>query len=299
MVTRDPSILVAHSEKTVLPKLEFFHSIGMPPHDIALVTSRTPRILRCSLENCIIPFYGYLKNLLQSDEKAITVLKQARNFFLQVGLRQLPPNVAILKKYGVNESIISSLTVHYPESLMMRSDDLVKIVNRVIELGMDVSKYVFVRAINVLHCMSKSTWEARKNAYHKWGWSESDIHMAFSIQPECMRLSEKKLMSVMEFCVNEMNCEAKAIARHPTVLLYSLEKRIMPRCRVVKLLMVKGLIEGPYNLVSLLVMTDKTFSERFVMKYDSIPGLLDVYHGKLSLQDLGIDSSELAKAKLV
>ncbi|PIM97315.1 hypothetical protein CDL12_30217 [Handroanthus impetiginosus] len=103
----------------------------------------------------------------------------------------------------------------------------------------------------------------------------------------------------MEFYVNEMNCDAKSIARRPTVLLYSLEKRIMPRCRVVKFLMVKGLMKGPYNLLTILTMADKTFSERFVMKYDNVPGLLDVYHGKLSLQDMGIDSSELAKVKLV
>ncbi|PIN03336.1 hypothetical protein CDL12_24137 [Handroanthus impetiginosus] len=123
--------------------------------------------------------------------------------------------------------------------------------------------------------------------------------MAFSIHPRCMRLSKMQIMSVMEFCVNEMNCDAKSIARRPTVLSYSLEKRIMPRCRVVKFLMVKGLIKGPYNLITILTMTDKAFLERFVMKYDNVPGLLDVYHGKLSLQDLGIDSSELAKAKLV
>ncbi|PIM99009.1 hypothetical protein CDL12_28500 [Handroanthus impetiginosus] len=178
---------------------------------------------------------------------------------------------------------------------MMRSDKLLKLVDRVTELGIDASKLTFSHAIIVLHRTSKSAWEARKRAYHKWGWSESDIHMAFLIHPPCMSLSEKKIMSIMEFCVNEMDCEAKSIARRPTVLLYSLEKRIMPRCRVIKLLMVKGLIGGPYNLLSLLAMTDKTFSERFITKYDNIPRLLDVYYGKLSLQDLGIDSSELAE----
>ncbi|PIM99746.1 hypothetical protein CDL12_27758 [Handroanthus impetiginosus] len=299
MVTKLPSILVADPEKTVLPKLQFFHSIGIPAHVLAHMTSRSPVILRCSLENRIIPFYDYLKNLLQSDKKVITVFKHAVRPFSHIALQRLPPNVAILKKYGVNESHISSLMVHYPESMMMRSDELVKLVNKVTELDIDTSKSIFIHAIHVLHMTSKSAWEARKRAYHKWGWSESDIHMAFSIHPLCMLLSEKKIMSVMEFFVNEMNCEAKAIARRPTVLIYSLEKRIMPRCQVVKLLMVKGLIKGSYNLLSLLAMTDKTFSERFVTKYDNVPGLLDVHHGKLSLRDLGTDSSELAKVKLV
>ncbi|PIM98690.1 hypothetical protein CDL12_28828 [Handroanthus impetiginosus] len=181
----------------------------------------------------------------------------------------------------------------------MRSDKLVKLLDKVTELGIDISKSIFIQAVKVLYSTSESSWEARKKAYHKWGWSESDILMAFSLHPVCMNLSEKKIMSEMDFFVNEMNCEAKAIARHPTVLFYSLEKRIMPRCRVVKLLTVKGLIKPLRNLVSLLRMTDKTFLEKFITKYENVPGLLDVYRRNLNLRDLGFDSRELAKIKLL
>ncbi|PIN03337.1 Mitochondrial transcription termination factor, mTERF [Handroanthus impetiginosus] len=299
MVTISPNILLAHPEKTVLPKLQFFNSIGMPTPDLAQFIARSPTILRCSLRNRIIPFYECLKNLLKSDKKVITVFKRITAYFLLTALQRIPHNVAVLKKYGVDESNISFLAVHNPQPLFMRSDKLVKLLDKVTELGIDISKSIFMQAVKVLYSTSKSSWEARKKAYHEWGWSESDISMAFSLHPVCMNLSEKKIMSEMDFFVNEMNCEAKAIARHPTVLFYSLEKRIMPRCRVVKLLMVKGLIKPSRNLVSLLRMTDKTFLEKFITKYGNVPGLLDVYRRNLNLRDLGFDSRELAKVKLL
>ncbi|KAI3468722.1 hypothetical protein Pfo_025385 [Paulownia fortunei] len=298
MVTKTPSILLAHPEKTVLPKLQFFQSIGMPAPILARVISMCPGMLRCSLEKRLIPFYDYLKNLLHKDERVISVFRRSAGHFAQTALQRLPPNVAILRKYGVRESNISFLVVNRPKPLTLRSDELVKLVDRVIEMGIDISKLMFVQAIQVLHSMSKSAWEHKKEVYRRWGWSESDIRIAFSVHPICMSLSEKKIMSTMEFFVNEMNCQPKTIARYPTVLLYSLENRIVPRCRVVKLLMVKGLIKKSYRLVSLLVMTDEKFSKRFVQKYQNVPQLLDVYHGKLGLLDLGFNSSELAEVKL-
>ncbi|KAK4435365.1 Transcription termination factor MTEF18, mitochondrial [Sesamum alatum] len=295
MVTRLPNILLAHPEKTVLPKLKFFHSIGMPAPVVAQVTSISPGILRCSLEKRIIPFYNYLKHLLQKDERVIRGFKRMAAHFVQTALQRVPANVAILRNYGVNESNIVFLVTNHPQPLMLKSDKFVELVNRVNDLGMDISKLMFIQALQVLHCTSNSAWEQRKEAYRRWGWSESDIRMAFSRHPVCMSLSEKKIMSMMEFFVNEMNCQPKAIAGRPTVLLYSLEKRIVPRCRVAKLLMVKGLIKKSYSLISLMVTTDEKFLERFVRRHQDVPHLLDVYHGKMDLLDLGFNSSELAK----
>lgn len=61
----------------------------------------------------------------------------------------------------------------------------------------------------------------------------------------------------------------------------------------------RGLIEQSYGLVALVSMTDKKFLEKFVTKHENLPHLLDVYHGKLGLMDLGFTSSELADVKLL
>ena len=52
-----------------------------------------------------------------------------------------------------------------------------------------------------------------------------------------------ELSSVMDFLVNKMDWEPAAIARYPTIILRSLEKKIIPQCSVVKILQMKGLVK--------------------------------------------------------
>ncbi|KAI3465915.1 hypothetical protein Pfo_022578 [Paulownia fortunei] len=232
MVAKIPDILKADPKVTILPKLQFFHSIGVPAPVLANVVSTSPNILKYSLQNSIIPAYNNLKILLQTNEKIVRFIKRAAGnyHFIHGVLKYTHSNVAMLRKYGVNKSNMSFLVSNYPRTLIIKSDRLAKLVDRIIELGIDTTNITFVHAMQVLLSMSKSTWEHKKEAYQRCGWSDSDIRMAFSIYPVCIRLSEKKIISTMEFLVNEMSCQPSAIARYPIVLSYNLEKRIKPRC---------------------------------------------------------------------
>ena len=46
----------------------------------------------------------------------------------------------------------------------------------------------------------------------------------------------------MSFLVKEMGCPSEAIAEYPVVVGYNLEKRIIPRFSVIKILKSKGLL---------------------------------------------------------
>ncbi|WZZ13390.1 hypothetical protein YC2023_106479 [Brassica napus] len=70
--------------------------------------------------------------------------------------------------------------------------------------------------------------------------------------PQCLGLSVETVKKKTEFLVNGMNWPLKAVVSNPAVLGYSLEKRMAPRCNVIKALMSKGLIQG----------------QRYVMKHD-------------------------------
>ena len=48
-----------------------------------------------------------------------------------------------------------------------------------------------------------------------------------------MLLSEEKITKAMNFFVNKMGYPSADIARHPKVIFFSLEKRIIPRCSVI------------------------------------------------------------------
>ncbi|KAM1401526.1 hypothetical protein ACFX2F_028666 [Malus domestica] len=93
-------------------------------------------------------------------------------------------------------------------------------------------------------------------------------------------------MQAMDLLVNKMGWSSKMIAKYPVVLTLSLERRLIPRCSVVKVLLLKGLMNDNLNLGSVLKPTDKQFLEMFVKRYlGKVPRLLSVYQGKVNIQD--------------
>lgn len=81
----------------------------------------------------------------------------------------------------------------------------------------------------------------------------------------------------MEFYVNEMSCNPANVAQTPVALFYNMERRIIPRCRVIKMLMEKGLVKK-YSISNLLALTDQQFLKRFVHNYkNNLPEIMDVY----------------------
>ncbi|XP_028085282.1 uncharacterized protein LOC114286328 isoform X2 [Camellia sinensis] len=184
-----------------------------------------------------------------------------RFFWIHVDKNAIP-NVALLGELGVPQSCISLF---------------------------DPSKVTFVDAICVLFGMSKSAWERKVEVYKRWGLSDDDIHLAFKKFPKCMILSEKKITSGMDFLVNEIGFEPITIARTPKTLGYSLEKRIIPRCSVIRVLSLNGLIKKEKGLSAIISTSEERLLDAFVTKHqDQVPQLLNVYQKKTDVPELGI-----------
>lgn len=288
LVQKRPLLLLSDSQKSLLPKLQFLQSIGVSNAEIARTLSRDPTFLTRSLENQIIPSYNFLKSVLLSNEKIVASLRRTSWIFLEDHTKHLVPNVAILRDFGVRESCVVLLLTHFPEALMRKPEEFTSIVIEVSELGFDPLKSVFVLAIHVLSGEgNKSIRDRCSEVYKKWGWSNDEIRLAFRKHPNCMILSENKISRAMDFLVNKMGWQSSAIARCPTVLLFSLEKRIIPRCSVIQVLQLKGLIKKDVSLSTLLLPVEEYFLKKFVTKYEEeVPELLGVYEGKLDISEL-------------
>ncbi|KAH0982395.1 hypothetical protein GBA52_009572 [Prunus armeniaca] len=74
------------------------------------------------------------------------------------------------------------------------------------------------------------------------------------------------------------------VARNPSVLTYSLEKRIIPRCSVIRVLLLKGLIVKGEFFVGTIMIPEKYFLDRFVIRYqEQAPELLHIFQGKIGI----------------
>ncbi|XP_043697012.1 uncharacterized protein LOC122647745 [Telopea speciosissima] len=161
-------------------------------------------------------------------------------------------------------------------------------VEEIKQMDFDLSKYTFMRALSVFTSMKKSTWKQKLEAYRRWGFSENEILLAFRRYPSFMTASEKKIMSHMNFFVNKMGWEREVIITRPQLLALSLEKRILPRCSVLQVLILKGLVKEDLKIGHLLIKSEKHFLENFVKIYEKeVPHLLDLYKGITSLLGLG------------
>lgn len=283
-----PRVLVADPEKTLAPKIEFFSSVGLSRVDLARVLTFNPQLLSRSLENQIVPSYNLLRSLI-SEENVVAVLKRRSWLFLENHSRNVMPNIELLRELGMPRACMSLLVAHDTQLLMHNHEDLAQVIDEVRGMGFDLKKSTFVVALRALCGKSyRAIWNRNREIYKKcWGWSDDDVLSAFRKSPQCMILSEKKIMETMDFLVNKMGWPAAMIPTFPVILCFSLENRIIPRCSVVKVLMKKGLVDENMSLAYAVLPAEKRFLERFMTRYLSqVPNLMSVYEGELNVQDV-------------
>ena len=113
-----------------------------------------------------------------------------------------------------------------------------------------------------------------------------------------MRLSEKNIMKTMNFLVNKLGRPSTDIARNPVVLHLSLEKRIIPRCLVIQILVANHLVKDDLSFSSFLLVNEKSFLEKYVSKFQDIaPQLLSLYQNKMDLLDVEIQFEKVGETK--
>ncbi|XP_016167894.1 transcription termination factor MTERF9, chloroplastic-like [Arachis ipaensis] len=268
LIRKCPLLLLVNPD-ILLPKFQFFLSIGISNTNLARTLTADPTLLTWSLEKQIIPSYNFLKSVLISDEKVAASLKRTSWVFLEDHKKNLVPNLNLLKEMDVPESCVMLLLTHFPEALMQKKENFAKLSKEIKEMGFNPKKTTFVLAIHVLSGEgNKSIYNRCCEVYKRWGWSDDDILMAFKKHPLCMILSEDKIMKTMDYLVNKMSWPSGMIVRCPVVLFFSLEKRIKPRCSVAKVLLMKGLIKRKLSLSTLLLPDEDSFLEKYVIKYE-------------------------------
>ncbi|RZC78384.1 hypothetical protein C5167_003589 [Papaver somniferum] len=187
-------------------------------------------------------------------------------------------NIELLRNQGVPQSNITKFLISQPRALTISTSKFKEIVEEIKDTGFNPYKTTYLLAIQVINGLSKSNRESRMDVYRRLGWSEEQILKAFRYHPLCMLTSEKKITSVMDYLVNQMGYSSSYIAQYPIIMCYSLEKRIIPRCSVYKILTSKGLVKKKIALSSLLPMPEKSFLEKFVIKFEvEAPEILKLY----------------------
>ncbi|CAN0854132.1 Transcription termination factor MTERF8, chloroplastic [Linum grandiflorum] len=266
LIGRRPRLLVSDPEKHFVPRIKFLESKGFTTPNIVKMLRICPEIMHASIENQLLSNLNYVRDLIQCEEKAIRAIIRTPSLLTWKLDSCLIPNIKILRESGSCESNVVHLLLYQPMGLLTTQDKFSEVVQRVKQMGVDPQSTTFGVAIQAVRGMSNEIWKSKLDAYKKWGWSEEVTLTAFTKCPWCMALSVKKIMENMDYYVNQMGFEPLDIANRPTVLSFSLKKRILPRDSVLQVLASKGLIESRATTKALM-MDDEKFRSKFVMPY--------------------------------
>ncbi|XP_021905671.1 uncharacterized protein LOC110820498 [Carica papaya] len=282
LTIKRPALYLFNAQKKFKPKIECFESLGFSATEISKILSTEPAILERSLENQIKPSISILRDILGNDKDIVEVIK--KNYrILEINLDEvLVPNISLLVSHGVPKELCLKIFLIEPKSLLVRGPRFGEIVNEVINLHFDPNNLLFVLAVRSMAIMSKTLWEKKLEAFGSFGLSRDEIYSAFKLQPMCMICSEKKIRKSMNFFVNKLSITPLTIAKNPNLLLLSLEKRIIPRCSVLQILMSKNLIKENISIIYIFRMAELKFVEKIVTKYqDLVPNIVDAHQGKI------------------
>ncbi|KAJ9140189.1 hypothetical protein P3X46_030865 [Hevea brasiliensis] len=285
LTMKRPSLYIFKLHKTFKPKFEFFKSLGFSELDVATILSAEPYILERSLENQIIPCINVLRRVVGNDMIVQKVIRGCHRILEFNAEKMLEPNMSLLVNHGVPEFIISKMFLFHPRSLLLKTDRLSEIINEVKKLGFSPTNVLFVLAVRTMVTTNKRLWEKKLEAYGSFGLSKEEINLAFKLQPMFMIVSEKKIRKSMNFFVNKLKMKPSVISKNPNLILLSIEKRIIPRCSVLHILMSKELIKEGVSLIYMLRMTEKMFVEKFVTKYQNVvPEVVKAHQGRIEFQ---------------
>ncbi|KAJ4829046.1 hypothetical protein Tsubulata_031705, partial [Turnera subulata] len=260
VVKKDPKVLV-YSVEIISRKIEFLASKGASFKDVALILANNHHLLGRSLEKQVIPVYNFVRSVVHSDEKAITVLRRGGDIFRNDINSHMAVSTHLLRENGVPESKIAWLLLNAPK-VMSFLGRFKETLEEVKEMGFDPSKITFVLAVKAVSSHTKSWWERKVDMYKSFGWSEEEFRGMFKKNPLCMTYSEAKLRGTLDFYLNKLGWGPSYIISYPHLLGLSLEKRIIVRDSVIQFLLSKGLIEKGAYLPTVFLLTEENFLNR-------------------------------------
>ncbi|KAF0933028.1 hypothetical protein E2562_013783 [Oryza meyeriana var. granulata] len=275
VLASDPRVLNCSVDKTLKPRLDSFRAHG-------LSTAQIRRLLRfscCTFRTANIheslgfwiPFLGSTEELLRQVTRSAYMLKSNIE-------RVIKPNIALLREFGLSDHDIAKMCVANTRLLTCNQETLKAILARADKLGVPRQSLMFKQAVSTSMALHADTMASKLKFLGKtFGWSEDEVAKVVRINPVFPRYSMERLRRVSKFLMTVAGLDSKYILSRPVILTYSLERRLVPRYYVMKVLEEKGLIR-PISFYTMLPIRDEMFRLRYIQPHkDVLPGLDGAY----------------------
>lgn len=287
IVSAVPKLLLCDVDKTLKPKLDILHDLGLSGSDLVKVITASMSILKntevSDMKSCV----SYLRKVLGSDENVMKAVKKKPCLLSVKGCERLRTNMLFFQSIGFSDEDIKKFIVQNPYTLLACPESVEDKVDRLKkDFNISQGSGMFIHGVAVLISMKEATVDTKFGVFRDYGWSKWDIIKLVQLLPYCLRLSQKRLRAALNFYMGELGLKPAYLASHPTLLMFSMKKRVLPRLELMRSLVEKKLYDEDYNLYTILLPSDPKFYQIYVLPYkDMIPDLCELYnkiqqHGK-------------------
>ncbi|XP_059279872.1 transcription termination factor MTERF5, chloroplastic-like [Lycium ferocissimum] len=277
LVSVAPRLLFFDVSKTLKPKFQCLMDLGLSGSDLVNVMVKDATIVERGLDTHLRPTIDCLRRTLGSDENVVKAVKRA-SWLLSFGAHHnMESNVLLLRNSGVPDVRIRKLVLRNPRYITQKNDWVKDLLHRVENyFGIPLDSAMFPYGFHTLASQKKSRCEKKIGVFKSYGWSDDDVLTMFRKLPYCIAFSEVKIKKILNLYMKELGLEPDYLASHPSILIYSLEKRVLPRMQVLKILDEKKLERRKLALYSVVSIAESKFIEYFVLPYkDQIPDLYE------------------------
>ncbi|XP_010515018.1 PREDICTED: transcription termination factor MTERF4, chloroplastic [Camelina sativa] len=226
-------------------------------------------------------FEGTLKKVVDMGfDPAKAKFVEALRVVYEMSDKTIEEKVNVYKRLGLSEVEIWAIFKKWPFFLKFSENKIIQTFETLKKCGL-----VKEEVLSVLKTRPQCIRASEKKildsiqTFLDLGFSRDEFKLMVMRYPNCTAYSAEMMKKKFEVLVKKMNWPLEALVLLPAVLGYSLEKRIVPRCNVIKALMSKGLIgsENP-PISSVLVCNDQIFLNRYVMKHNKlVPKLMAIF----------------------
>ncbi|RCV08384.1 hypothetical protein SETIT_1G321800v2 [Setaria italica] len=182
------------------------------------------------------------------------------------------PNIELLLQCGLTPRDVATLCSRVGVLFTEEPERVKEMVARADKLGVPRNAGMFKRALQTVHNLNPRTISAKMDFLKKaLGCSESELAIAVCQIPTLLTTSVGKLGRTVEFLKVDVGLEPGFIVRRQRLFIYGLEKRLIPRHYVIKVLKAKGLVKKDIDFKG-------QFTERMLERHkESVPGLASAY----------------------
>ncbi|KAL7131496.1 hypothetical protein ABFS83_12G007300 [Erythranthe nasuta] len=256
------------------------------------MVSKNPFLLASSLSKTIKPGIEVIKEVLESEKsnydnnnnfKALMFRILSRYAFVIGKDSVLRSNIAYLRRCGVVGSQLITMLKCEPRLLSIPEEELRNLVSRATEVGFLMGSRMLVYGILALYGNTPETIDRKSKLLRSFGFSQDESNEMFVKSPPIFKTSEAKLRRGIEFFLQTVMLDKSVLVGTPALLDFSLEKRMIPRYKILEVMKSRGLLEKDPSFVTVAFLTDKKFVEKYILRFgnDDAKELLLAYENHL------------------